>query len=76
MNDLRRTLTPNEILDRGVLSWRIECLRDAGFEPPLARLLALDGRYDLHELLDLLDRGCPRELAVRILAPLDGGRPA
>jgi hypothetical protein len=27
---------------------------------------------DLHELLVLVDRGCPPPLAARILAPLDG----
>jgi hypothetical protein len=42
----------------------------AGFEYELAERLAADGGYDLHELLDLIDRGCPAHLAVRILAPL------
>ena len=27
--------------------------------------------YDLHALIELVERGCPPELAVRILAPLD-----
>jgi hypothetical protein len=26
---------------------------------------------DLHALLDLVDKGCPPQLAARILAPLD-----
>jgi hypothetical protein len=30
---------------------------------------------DLHQLLELVDRGCPPELAVRILAPLDQDEP-
>ena len=30
-----------------------------------------DDDVDLHELLVLVDRGCPPELAARILAPLD-----
>jgi hypothetical protein len=37
----------------------------------LARRLADDRRYDLHALLELVDRGCPPALAVRILAPID-----
>ena len=33
--------------------------------------LARDTRYDLHALLELTDRGCPAELAARILAPIE-----
>jgi hypothetical protein len=29
--------------------------------------------FDLHALLELVERGCEPELAVRILAPLDLG---
>ena len=43
----------------------------AGFDPQLAASLARDEAVDLHELLVLLDCGCPPELAARILAPLD-----
>jgi hypothetical protein len=43
----------------------------AGFEPPLALALAQDGRYDLHALIELVERGCPPRLAIRILAPLE-----
>jgi hypothetical protein len=46
-------------------------LRESGFRRHLAQELAGDGRYDLHELLGLVDRGCRPELAARILAPLD-----
>ena len=52
-------------------AWRIERLREAGFPGPLADSVAGDARYDLHELLGLIDRGCPAELAARILAPID-----
>jgi hypothetical protein len=44
----------------------------AGFEPPLALSLAQDSRYDLHALIELVERGCPPRLAIRILAPLEG----
>jgi hypothetical protein len=56
----------------GLLAWRIERLREAGFPDPLADSVARDARYDLHQLLGLIDRGCPAELAARIVAPLDG----
>jgi len=55
----------------GLRVWRIERLREAGFREPLADSVARDARYDLHQLLGLVDRGCPAELAARILAPLD-----
>ena len=54
-----------------VLHWRSEVLRHAGCDPVLAWDLAADGDVDLHDLLNLIDRGCPPELAARILAPLD-----
>jgi hypothetical protein len=63
---------PNEPADPGrVLAWRIERLREVGCSDGLAGTLARDSRYDLHALLELVDRGCPVELAARILAPLD-----
>lgn len=48
----------------------------AGFPPPLAERLGDDGRYDLHALIELVERGCAPELALRILAPQQGSRPA
>ena len=53
-----------------VASWRASRLRDAGFPVALADALARE-RVDLHALLELVDRGCPPELAARILAPDD-----
>ena len=54
-----------------VVSWRRAQLARSGFPLPLASGLARDARYDLHGLLELVDRGCKPGLAVRILAPLD-----
>jgi hypothetical protein len=51
--------------------WRRARLIQAGFEPELATTLGFDARIDLHDLLKLVDRGCPPHLAARILAPLD-----
>lgn len=53
-----------------VVAWRERRLRDAGFPTHLARTLA--GQHvDLHSVLQLVDRGCPPDLAARILAPAD-----
>jgi hypothetical protein len=38
-------------------------------------VLAHQEQVDLHELLKLVDRGCPPHLAARILAPLDAPVP-
>jgi hypothetical protein len=59
-----------------VLAWRREGLVDAGFPLPLAARLAGDGRFDVHALIELTERGCPPELAARILAPLEEGTTA
>ena len=54
-----------------VIGWRERQLRDSGFPPPLAAEAAADERFDLHALIELAERGCPPDLAVRILAPLE-----
>ena len=54
-----------------VAGWRHEQLLEAGFPRRLAARLASDPRYDLHALIELVERRCPPALAVRILAPLD-----
>jgi hypothetical protein len=66
-----RTTGRNDSAPDAVLAWRREQLVAAGFERGRAQRLASDGRWDLHALLELIDRGCPPELAERILAPLD-----
>ena len=57
------------------MAWRQARLSAAGFEARVAFDFAHHGAVDLHELLDLVDRGCPPRLAARIHAPLDYGRP-
>ena len=59
--------------DRDVMLWRRDQLLGSGFGARLASELADDGRYDLHALIELVERGCQPELAVRILAPLHDG---
>lgn len=51
-------------------TWRRCRLVEAGLPDALADAVAADPRRDLHALLQLLDRGCPADLAVRITAPL------
>ena len=59
-----------------IVGWRREQLVHSGFSLPSAARLARDARYDLHALIELVERGCPPELAVRILEPADEARPA
>jgi hypothetical protein len=54
-----------------LVAWRRRQLARAGVPLPLAARLAKDARYDLHALIELVERGCPPELAIRILAPLE-----
>jgi hypothetical protein len=54
-----------------IVRWRRRQLTGAGFSLPLASRLARDPRLDLHTLVDLVERGCPPELAARILAPVE-----
>ena len=63
--------TTNERAADDVVRWRHEQLTRCGFPLPLAAHLAKDSRYDLHALIELVERGCPPALAVRIVAPLD-----
>jgi hypothetical protein len=57
-----------------IVDWRRGRLLHAGFATELAARLAEDYGVDLHALLNLVDRGCPPELAARILAPLEDQR--
>jgi hypothetical protein len=59
-----------------LIAWRRDQLVHSGFPPPLASEIARDRRFDLHALIELAEHGCPAELAVRILAPLEQGSAA
>jgi hypothetical protein len=56
-----------------VLRWRRDQLAASGFPLPLASRVARDSRYDIHELIQLVERGCRADLAARIVAPLEEG---
>jgi hypothetical protein len=62
-------------LDEEVVVWRHEQLVGAGLPHDLAAELAGDSRFDLHALIELVERGCPPELARRILAPIEDPHP-
>ena len=66
---MNQTRNPTGV--HAVARWREEQLLDAGFAATLATRVALDARRDVHALIELVERGCPPELAERILAPLD-----
>jgi hypothetical protein len=57
--------------DPNVVAWRERRLEAAGFVGSIAGALAADCSFDLHRLINLVESGCPPELAVRILAPLE-----
>ena len=55
--------------DPQVVEWRRSQLSRAGFPAALAARAANDLRLDLHAAIELVERGCPPRLALRILAP-------
>jgi hypothetical protein len=54
-----------------VVNWRQLELEQCGFPGPLAARVARDERYELQQLIELVQHGCAPTLAVRILSPLD-----
>jgi hypothetical protein len=55
-------------------AWREQRLLRAGVEAGLAAKLAANCALDLHAMIELIEYGCPPNLAARILAPLDHER--
>jgi hypothetical protein len=47
--------------------WRAEALERAGYPDTVAAELALRPDVDLHRAVELLEKGCAPELAVKIL---------
>ena len=54
------------------MNWRRRELLDSGFPRSLAARIARDERYDLHQLIELVEHGCSPALAARILSPVEG----
>jgi hypothetical protein len=61
---------------QGVVQWRRAQLLRAGLPRPLAARVAQDERYDLHELIQLVEAGCAPTLAARILKPIEPDKAA
>jgi hypothetical protein len=64
------TTAAEEVLEseqERVERWRAEELMRAGYEPEAAVEIAICHDVDLHAAVELLERGCPADLAVRIL---------
>ena len=55
-----------------LVNWRQLELEQCGFPGPLAARVARDERYDLQQLIELVQQGCTPALAVRILSPIEG----
>jgi hypothetical protein len=47
--------------------WRHEALERAGYDPESATVLAVSHDVDLHLAVELIEQGCPIELALQIL---------
>lgn len=50
-----------------VEQWRHEALERAGYDGESAIILAASHEIDLHQAVELLERGCPVQLALQIL---------
>jgi hypothetical protein len=70
---LHRSSATSPLAGAGAVRWRAERLARAGLARESAWRIAADPTYDVHAFLELVDRGCPPGLALRILAPLDEG---
>jgi hypothetical protein len=68
--DMKTAKSTERDLD-DVFAWRRSQLIRSGFPHRLAGRVANDGRYDLHRLIELVEKGCRPELALRILAPIE-----
>jgi len=65
--ELRVVAAVEETDADGVLTWRYESLRRAGYVPNDAVRLAHAREVDLHQAVDLLEHGCEPAIALRIL---------
>ena len=64
-------MSPRQRGGLALVNWRQLELEQCGFPESLAARVARDERYDLHQLIDLVQQGCSPALAARILSPLE-----
>jgi hypothetical protein len=64
-------MSPRQRGGLALVNWRRLELEQCGFPESLAARVARDERYDLHQLIDLVQQGCSPALAARILSPLE-----
>lgn len=55
------------------VAWRRRLLRGAGLPEELSRAVAASREHDVHDVLGLLQQGCPPATALRITARDDRG---
>jgi hypothetical protein len=60
-------ITFDETEPHRIESWRAEALERAGYDRGAALRLAQRQDVDLHRAVELLEAGCPPELALKIL---------
>jgi hypothetical protein len=65
-------MPPKARYAHAIVNWRRMELLHCGFPRSLAARVARDERYDLHQLIELVEGGCSPALAVRILSPVEG----
>jgi len=65
-------MPPKQQDAQAVVNWRRRELLDSGFPRSLAARIARDERYDLHQLIELVEHGCSPALAAHILSPVEG----
>ena len=61
--ELNQAETETERVER----WRAQALEHAGYDAVTALVLAARPDVDLHRAIELLENGCPPEVAVQIL---------
>jgi hypothetical protein len=64
-------MSPRQRGGLALVNWRQLELEQCGFPESLAARVARDERYDLHQLIELVQQGCSPALAARILSPLE-----
>jgi hypothetical protein len=67
LQEVEQPRHPRQDEQLSVLSWRITVLDRAGYDEGDAVLLAAVTEVDLHLAVDLLERGCSPDTALRIL---------